>query len=39
LVLTSRDNAPPTVYETLLGVGRKTLTAIDYDDLQQRLIP
>ena len=37
LYKTVRDNAPPPVYETLLGVAQKTLAATDYDDLQRRL--
>lgn len=32
-----RDNAPRSVFDTLLGVAEKTLAAVDYDDLKQRL--
>jgi hemerythrin-like domain-containing protein len=32
-----RDNAPQSVFDTLLGVAQKTLAAADYDDLRQRL--
>lgn len=39
LYRTVRDNAPAPVFETLLGVAQKTLAAVDYDDLRQRLTP
>jgi hypothetical protein len=37
LYRTVRDNAPPAVFETLLGVARKTLAEADYEDLRQRV--
>lgn len=37
LYKTVRDNAPRSVFDTLLGVAEKTLAAVDYDDLKQRL--
>lgn len=37
LYKTVRENAPRSVFDTLLGVAEKTLAAVDYDDLKQRL--
>ena len=37
LYKTVRDNAPRSVFDTLLGVAEKTLADGEYDDLKQRL--
>ncbi len=37
LYLTVRDNAPKPVFETLMEVAEKALSANDYEDLKQRL--